>query len=300
MRPKLTLAAGAVLLLASIVVRVGAQGAPPATPEPNGQGAGGRGGRGAGRAGGGNNGQSFPAQQRQLADAAQIERGKALYGVNCNSCHGSDLRGGDMGGPNLLRSDLVLTDQNGELILPIVHGSRQQQGMDPINIPDADVKAIAAYIHSVAATMRGQGNPPPGAEVRAQHRGRQRRGRQAYFQAKCSTCHSATGDLKGIATRVASPMALQNLWVSGGGGGRGGRGGGEAPGRHGHRDARRRSEGRRPTRPHRRLHRDADGCERRCRTASAATATCRRSRLTIRWRRTESCCPSTRTKTFTT
>jgi cytochrome c oxidase cbb3-type subunit 3 len=32
--------------------------------------------------------------------------------------------------------------------------------------------------------------------------------------------------LSGIGTRVADPMQLQNLWVSGGGGGRGGRGGG--------------------------------------------------------------------------
>src|SRR5690242_3583998 len=158
MRTKVTLAAGALLLTASIVARLGAQGPPPAPAPtaPGGAQAGGRGGRGAGGrgAGGGPNGQSFPAQQRALADAATVERGKALYGVNCNSCHGSDLRGGDMGGPNLLRSDVVLADQNGELILPIVHGSRQQEGMDPINIPDPDILAISAYIHSVAATMR--------------------------------------------------------------------------------------------------------------------------------------------------
>ena len=38
---------------------------------------------------------------------------QSLYGVNCNFCHGSDARGGE-GGPNLLRSELVLNDQNGE------------------------------------------------------------------------------------------------------------------------------------------------------------------------------------------
>jgi cytochrome c oxidase cbb3-type subunit 3 len=37
-----------------------------------------------------------------------------------------------------------------------------------------------------------------------------------------------TGDLKGVASRVADPRELQNLWVGGGGGG--GRGGGRGRG----------------------------------------------------------------------
>src|SRR5205807_2285053 len=38
---------------------------------------------------------------------------------------------------------------------------------------------------------------------------------------KCASCHSATGDLKGVATRIEDPRMLQNTWVSGGGGRRG-------------------------------------------------------------------------------
>jgi cytochrome c oxidase cbb3-type subunit 3 len=55
---------------------------------------------------------------------------------------------------------------------------------------------------------------------------------KAYFAAKCSACHSATGDLQGLAARYDDPVQLQNTWVSGGGGrgGRGGRGGGAASG----------------------------------------------------------------------
>ena len=75
-------------------------------------------GRGGGQRGGGR--ATFPAQQRTLADAAIIARGKTLYEINCRACHGADLRGGDIGGPNLLRSQLVLNDQHGELILPVV------------------------------------------------------------------------------------------------------------------------------------------------------------------------------------
>ena len=228
MRPKNSLAAAAMLLMMCIAVKLTAQG-PPAPPAPAGQapagGAPAPGGRGRGQA-------TFPAQQRPPGDPAVIARGKQLFEVNCRLCHGADLRGGDMGGVNLLRSNLVLTDQHGELILPVVHNGRQTPGMPPMppfpQIPDDDVKAIAEYIHSVAATMRGQGNPPPGSEpvvlnivVGDANAGK------TYFQAKCASCHSPTGDLQGIGMRYADPVQLQNSWVAGGGG-RGGRGRGAA------------------------------------------------------------------------
>src|SRR5262249_1064116 len=54
---------------------------------------------------------------RPPGDPAAIERGRALYSVNCTFCHGPDTRGGD-GGPSLLRAAIVLDDQNGELIAP--------------------------------------------------------------------------------------------------------------------------------------------------------------------------------------
>jgi len=71
----------------------------------------------------GRSGQSFPAQQRKLADAALIERGGTLYGINCRLCHGADLRGGDMGGINLLRSAVALADTE----LETVRGVPRQQ-----------------------------------------------------------------------------------------------------------------------------------------------------------------------------
>jgi cytochrome c oxidase cbb3-type subunit 3 len=151
-----------------------------------------------------------------------IEKGKVLYGINCQGCHGADLRGGDMGGPNLLRSQVLLSDQSGELVLPIVRGSRQNMGMDPINITDDDVRAVAEYIHSVLGTIRNQGMPPmTGIAPPAVVIGDAAAG-QKYFAAKCSTCHSATGDLKDVGSRYQDAKALQNRWVAGGGGGRGG------------------------------------------------------------------------------
>jgi cytochrome c oxidase cbb3-type subunit 3 len=48
---------------------------------------------------------------------------------------------------------------------------------------------------------------------------------EAYFKTTCASCHSVTGDMKGIATKYEDPKLLQNHWLIPGGG-RGGRGGG--------------------------------------------------------------------------
>src|SRR3954471_19807628 len=109
-----------------------------------------------GRRGGG----FVPGQQRPPGDPVQIARGKTLYGIGCTGCHGTDLRGGDLGGPNLLRSQLALSDQDGELIVPIIQGSRQQMGMPAVPMSPADAKAVAAYVRSIVATIGRQGMPP--------------------------------------------------------------------------------------------------------------------------------------------
>src|SRR6185312_6267759 len=115
---------------------------------------------GRGPAGGRRGGGFVPGQQRPPGDPVQIARGKTLYGIACTSCHGAYLRGGDLGGPNLLRSQVALSDQNGELIVPIIQGSRQNSGMPAIGLNDADANAVAAYVRSVIETIQEQGAPP--------------------------------------------------------------------------------------------------------------------------------------------
>ncbi len=85
--------------------------------------------------------------ERPPADPAAIARGKAVFGVNCAFCHGSDARGGE-GGPNLIRSELVLNDVGGELIGQVVHNGRVDKGMPKFNLPDSTISDIAAYVHS--------------------------------------------------------------------------------------------------------------------------------------------------------
>ncbi len=220
------------------------QGQAPPPPPPPAQGqtqpppTAGRGepGRGAGPAQGqGRGGRrgGFPQYTRELAPEEMLIRGKALYETNCASCHMADLRGTvDGKNPNLLRSGVALRDLKGELI-----GAAIGQHKPPINLIAADSVAVAEYIHSVHATMGGQGSPPgrnPTNVVLNVLVGDAKSG-ETYFAAACSKCHSITGDLKGIGAKYPDARALQNAWVAGssgrfGGGGGGGRGGGGGAG----------------------------------------------------------------------
>ena len=155
----------------------------------------------------------FPT--RPPGDPAAIDRGKALYGVNCQFCHGPDIRGGD-GGPSLLREGTVLDDQNGELIAPVVKEGRPDRGMPKFNFPDAQIKDIVAFLHSfTAAGYDVSRMKPPSILVGDAQAG------QAYFGAKCASCHSATGDLRGFASKFSDDKQLQQTWLMPGSGGRG-------------------------------------------------------------------------------
>lgn len=181
----------------------GQPAAPPTTQTPGPAGPGG----GAGR---------FPAQQRPKGDPDVIQRGRGIFAGACGPCHGADARGGQLGGPNLLRSELALNDKAGELMYPVIKHGRPGTTMMASPLPDEDIKAVIAFVHDLQSKIGGQGNPPPGSEVELDIVVGNARAGEAYFGARCATCHSATGDLEGIATRFPQPKALQNLWVSGG------------------------------------------------------------------------------------
>lgn len=173
---------------------------------------------GRGRGAGGGRPEAYP--QHPPGDPAAIERGKATYGVQCSFCHGSDARGGE-GGPNLIRAEIVLRDQNGETIAPVVQNGRPDRGMPKFDLNAAQIADIAAFIHSFrVAGYDISRDRPPSIVVGNATAG------EAYFKTTCASCHSVTGDLKGLASKIADPRALQQAWLMPGGGGRGGRGGG--------------------------------------------------------------------------
>ena len=165
---------------------------PPATTQ-------GRGGLGGGR------GQAGPP-----IDPVVLERGRGLYSVACGFCHGSEARGGE-GGPNLIRAAVILDDRDGELLTPIVHAGRPDRGMPPRpDLTEAQVKDIAAFLRSLRSTGRDPARNRPATIVVGDAAAG-----AAYFAATCAKCHSATGDLKGIATKYSDPRQLQQTWLAG-------------------------------------------------------------------------------------
>jgi cytochrome c oxidase cbb3-type subunit 3 len=161
-------------------------------------------------------GQTLDFPDRPKYPQEMIDRGKTTYGVSCSFCHGSDARGGEVG-PNLLRSAVVLQDQSGELIAPIVHGGRAQQGMPRVDITDEQIKEVAAWLHHFNAT--GKTVMYNAAEINILT-GNAKAG-EVYFEKTCASCHSATGDLAGIGSRITEPKALQQTWLLPGGEGSG-------------------------------------------------------------------------------
>jgi cytochrome c oxidase cbb3-type subunit 3 len=151
---------------------------------------------------------------RKPADAAAVERGKAIYGVNCQFCHGADTRGGDSG-PSLLRSGIVLDDDHGELIAPVVRAGRP--GMPKFALTDEQVADVAAFVHTFRAAGYDESRlKPPSIVVGDAKAG------EIYFNAKCGACHSPSGDLRGVATKISDPRLLQQTWLlPGSGAGRG-------------------------------------------------------------------------------
>ena len=212
MRSPASLAAAAALFMLAVAVHPSAQGG---APQP--QGRGGRGG--GGRA-------TFLRSNVLPGDPALIARGNGLYGVHCRACHGADLRGGDQGGPNLLRSDVVLNDQAGELIVPVILNGQQgrvaacRRSESRRTMPVRSPSTSTASRRQCAAREVPRSVPVPALNVLVGHAA----AGEMYFKATCGTCHSATGNLRGIGSRLADPTTLQNYWISGGGGlGRGGR-----------------------------------------------------------------------------
>lgn len=160
----------------------------------------------------------FPSQVRELASAEVIARGETVYESLCRACHGADLRGGDQGGPNLLRSQTVLNDQHGELIGEVIQNGLSNPGMPempPLQVAADDRVAVAEFIHSIWAQQSGQGGPPRGESIELNIVVGDAAAGEAYFNQQCTGCHSVTGDLQGIASAIVDPENLQNSWVAG-------------------------------------------------------------------------------------
>jgi cytochrome c oxidase cbb3-type subunit 3 len=148
--------------------------------------------------------------------AEQVQAGERLFVAQCGFCHGRDAAGGELG-PDLTRSELVAQDSRGNKIGPMVRSGRSDAGMPAFPMVNSDVRAIAAFIHTQAGKFAELGGGRRTVEPADLATGNAADGR-AYFNGagRCAACHSATGDLAGIASRIQGLALLQRMLYPGG------------------------------------------------------------------------------------
>jgi cytochrome c oxidase cbb3-type subunit III len=99
-------------------------------------------------------------------------------------------------------SKLVEQDVRGDKISGVIRNGRPEKGMPRFNLSDQDIVALVTFIHH----ERDEAEAHPGARRRVDvsdlQTGNSEAGKQ-YFNGAgmCSSCHSPTGDLAGIAKR---------------------------------------------------------------------------------------------------
>jgi mono/diheme cytochrome c family protein len=147
------------------------------------------------------------AQQQALtpvADTGAVERGQRLLVDQCGFCHGANARGGS-GGPDLTRSTLVQTDEDGKQLAEFIAAGRPDKGMPKFDLARSQVSDLAAFLHAAIYANSNRrlykildivvGDAKAG---------------ETYFNGagRCRSCHSPTGDLKGVGAKY-EPATLQ-------------------------------------------------------------------------------------------
>jgi cytochrome c oxidase cbb3-type subunit III len=153
--------------------------------------------------------QNVAARQKaeQDADPAAAERGRKQFAQSCGFCHGADATGAR--GPDLVRSPLVAHDVKGDQIGQVIREGRPDKGMPAMQLSDAQILEIAAFLHARAAEAAHSASVPKGYPIERLLTGSAEAGK-AFFNGAggCNKCHSATGDLAGVAGKY-SPIDLE-------------------------------------------------------------------------------------------
>ena len=156
-------------------------------------------------------------------NAEAVDRGAQVFAAKCAACHGATAKGTNRG-PDLVRSVLLLDDEKGILVSPVIRNGRPDKGMPKLNLTEDQISDVVAWLHvqTYSADHRNTfvfldvvtGDPEKG---------------KAYFNGAggCAGCHSPAGDLKGIAGKY-NPHELQGRWLQPRSFGRGRGGGGSS------------------------------------------------------------------------
>jgi cytochrome c oxidase cbb3-type subunit III len=144
--------------------------------------------------------------ERQKVDPAAAARGRAVYAKHCVNCHGSAAKGTERG-PDLIRSAVVLRDRLGSGIGPAIAKS----AIHMADLTRTDVVDLSHFLHQRVEWTASNRTAREPINVLT---GDPEAGR-AYFHGAggCSTCHSVTGDLAGLARRIADPVNIQQRFL---------------------------------------------------------------------------------------
>src|SRR5580693_7118314 len=130
-------------------------------------------------------------------DKDAVERGRKVFVPTCGFCHGNDAHGKT--GPDLVRSQLVLHDNKGDAIGPVIRNGRLERGMPAFaSLTNEQIEDISTFLHSLAQAVTNRfayqigdlitGDATKGA---------------AFFNGNghCNNCHQPAGDLAHVATK---------------------------------------------------------------------------------------------------
>lgn len=150
--------------------------------------------------------------QEPKFDSAAVARGASEFKSTCGFCHGDDATGNRA--PDLIRSASLGHDVNGEVVGPIIRNGRPEKGMPPFaTLSEKQIADIVQFLHKQAFEALRSNSVPRDYPLKKLLTGNAEAGR-AYFNGAggCASCHSVTGDLKGVASKYV-PLDLQQRFL---------------------------------------------------------------------------------------
>jgi mono/diheme cytochrome c family protein len=141
-----------------------------------------------------------------------LQHSREIYILNgCVYCHGVDLMVRNGEAADLLHSNLIGRDENGNLIRPLLRaGIPQTPMLSPMpqfaDLSDSEIADIVRWIHY--ARQRGRykeimemKNSVPGDSATG----------KTYFEQKCVSCHSTEGDFAKIGKKYHGEMLKAHI-----------------------------------------------------------------------------------------
>jgi len=145
-----------------------------------------------------------------VPDPASVKRGQPLFVASCGSCHAANATG-TPNAPNLIRSTVVRHDKDGSAIAGVIKSGVPHATTPAAKLASEHVTDVVSFIRDLVQTYdkSSAGSMPADYPVELLLTGDAQAGR-AWFNGAgtCSTCHSPTGDLAGIAGKYR-PVELQ-------------------------------------------------------------------------------------------